>query len=31
MADAVRSYGKSIAGVGDIDGSAERYWASDRV
>ena len=31
MADAVRRYGRAIAGVGDIDGSAERYWSSDRA
>jgi len=31
MADAVRRYGKVTAGMGDVDGSAERYWASDRV
>ena len=31
MADAVRRYGKVMAGLGDVDGSAERYWASDRV
>ena len=31
MADAVRTYGRAIAGIGEIDGSAERYWASDRV
>jgi LmbE family N-acetylglucosaminyl deacetylase len=31
MADAVRSYGRTIAGIGDVAGSAERYWASDRV
>ena len=31
MADAVRAYGRTIAGVGEVDGSAERYWASGRV
>ncbi len=31
MADAVRTYARTIAGIGDIDGSAERYWSSDRV
>ena len=31
MARAVRAYGRVIAGLGDVDGSAERYWASDRV
>ena len=31
MADAVRRYGRVMAGLGDVDGSAERYWASDRV
>jgi hypothetical protein len=31
MADAVRSYGKAMAGLGAVDGSAERYWASGRV
>jgi hypothetical protein len=31
VADAVRGYGRSIAGIGGIDGSAERYWASDRA
>ena len=31
MADAVRTYGRAIAGIGDVAGSAERYWASDRV
>ena len=31
MADAVRRYGKAVAGLGDVDGSAERYWASARV
>ena len=31
MADAVRQYGKAMAGLGAVDGSAERYWASGRV
>jgi LmbE family N-acetylglucosaminyl deacetylase len=31
MADAVRRYGRIMAEVGGVDGSAERYWASDRV
>jgi LmbE family N-acetylglucosaminyl deacetylase len=31
MANAVRSYGRAMAVVGDVAGSAERYWASDRV
>jgi LmbE family N-acetylglucosaminyl deacetylase len=31
MADAVRQYGRAVAGLGDVDGSAERYWASARV
>ncbi|MEA2630391.1 MAG: hypothetical protein QOE66_610 [Chloroflexota bacterium] len=31
MADAVRSYGRAVAGLGDVDGSAERYWASLRA
>jgi LmbE family N-acetylglucosaminyl deacetylase len=31
MADSVRAYSRTLAGIGDIDGSAERYWASDRV
>ena len=31
MASAVRAYGRVIAASGDVDGSAERYWASDRV
>ena len=31
MARAVRAYGRVIAGLGDVAGSAERYWASDRV
>jgi Uncharacterized proteins, LmbE homologs len=31
MADAVRSYGRALAVLGEVDGSAERYWASDRV
>src|SRR6478672_3248928 len=28
MADAVRSYGRAMGEVGEVDGSAERYWAS---
>jgi LmbE family N-acetylglucosaminyl deacetylase len=31
MANAVRAYGRALALLGDVDGSAERYWASDRV
>src|SRR3954447_24044354 len=31
MADAVRSYGIAMAQLGDVDGHAERYWASGRV
>ena len=31
MADAVRSYGRAIAELGGVDGSAERYWVSGRV
>jgi LmbE family N-acetylglucosaminyl deacetylase len=31
MADAVRAYGVALAALGDVNGSAERYWASDRV
>ena len=31
MADAVRAYGRAMAEVGGVDGSAERYWVSGRV
>ena len=31
MADAVRAYGRTIAELGEVDGSAERYWVSGRV
>ncbi len=31
MADAVRAYGRAMAELGSVDGSAERYWASGRV
>ena len=31
MADAVRSYGRGDRRVGDVDGSAERYWVYGRV
>ena len=31
MADAVRAYGVAMAQLGEVDGSAERYWASGRV
>jgi LmbE family N-acetylglucosaminyl deacetylase len=31
MADAVRSYGRAMAEVGGVAGSAERYWVSGRV
>jgi LmbE family N-acetylglucosaminyl deacetylase len=31
MADAVRAHARQVAGLGHIDGFAERYWASQRV
>ncbi|HEV8488501.1 MAG TPA: PIG-L family deacetylase [Candidatus Limnocylindrales bacterium] len=31
MADAVRAHAKQVAGLGSVDGFAERYWASQRV
>jgi hypothetical protein len=31
MADAVRAHAKQVAGLGNVDGFAERYWASQRV
>jgi LmbE family N-acetylglucosaminyl deacetylase len=31
LADATRSYGRALAELGGIDGSAERYWSSGRV
>jgi LmbE family N-acetylglucosaminyl deacetylase len=31
MADTVRSYGRALAVLGEVDGSAERYWSSGRV
>ena len=31
MAEAVRAYGRSLAEIGAVAGSAERYWASGRV
>ena len=31
MAGAVRSYGRTLAELGGIDGSAERYWVTSRV
>jgi LmbE family N-acetylglucosaminyl deacetylase len=31
MAHAVRAYGRSLAEVGSVAGSAERYWTSGRV
>lgn len=31
MADSVRVYGRAIAELGEVDGSAERYWVSGRV
>ena len=31
MADAVRAYGRTMAELGEVDGSAERYWATGRV
>jgi LmbE family N-acetylglucosaminyl deacetylase len=31
MADAVRAYGLRVAGLGGVDGYAERYWTSRRI
>ncbi len=31
MADSVRAYGRALAELGEVDGSAERYWASGLV
>ena len=31
MADAVRKYAVVTAGIGEVPGAAERYWASGRV
>ncbi len=31
MADAVRAFGRHVAGLGRVDGFAERYWATERV
>ena len=31
MPDAVRAHAKQVAGLGSVDGFAERYWASQRV
>ena len=31
MADTVRAYGRAMAELGGVDGSAERYWVSGRV
>ena len=31
MADSVRAYGRAIGELGEVDGSAERYWVSGRV
>lgn len=31
MANAVRSHGRVISELGEVDGSAERYWVSGRV
>src|SRR3990172_947782 len=31
MANAVRSHGRVTAELGEVDGSAERYWVSGRV
>ena len=31
MADAVRSHGRQIGVLGQVDGFAERYWASERI
>jgi LmbE family N-acetylglucosaminyl deacetylase len=31
MADAVRAHARQVAGLGNVDGFAERYWASKRV
>ena len=31
MANSVRTYGRAVAALGEVDGSAERYWVSGRV
>jgi hypothetical protein len=31
MASGVRSYGRALAELGAVDGSAERYWVAGRV
>jgi LmbE family N-acetylglucosaminyl deacetylase len=31
MAGAVRAWGRQVASLGNIDGVAERYWASERI
>ena len=31
MASATRAYARTIAGLGDVDGAAERYWVTRRV
>ncbi len=31
MADTVRSYGRALGERGGVDGSAERYWVTERV
>jgi hypothetical protein len=31
MGQAVRAYGRALAEVGAVAGSAERYWSSGRV
>jgi hypothetical protein len=31
MGNAVRTYARSLADVGDVDGFAERYWVTSRV
>jgi len=31
MADTVRTYGRALGELGGVDGSAERYWVTERV
>jgi LmbE family N-acetylglucosaminyl deacetylase len=31
MADAVRAWGRQLGALGNVDGFAERYWASERI
>jgi LmbE family N-acetylglucosaminyl deacetylase len=31
MADAVRAWGRQVGALGNVDGFAERYWASERI